>query len=142
MNFLLLQMTSNLVNFTSATTELEVNNNNDNGKAGKLESLGSHSPSASTTSTASTTEIDDIEPHSIYSLNDTCKIVVNSPEEWLCVARLPLDFTQTEFESLLQDYGPVQQCFLIHSEISGKLTKCRKDRQKLSRIDIDRRRST
>ena len=125
-------MTSNLVNFTSATTE-EVNNNND---GGKLEScsggigktaLESHSPasSAASSSAASTTsspEIEDIEPHSIYSLNDTCKIVVSSPEEWLCVARLPLDFTQTEFESLLQDYGPVQQCFLIHSDISGRLT--------------------
>ena len=108
-------MTSNLVNFTSSSgplasvaseaVEAEVNNNNnDNGKC----LVASEQPH------------EDIPEHSIYTLNQDRKIIVSSPEEWLCVARLPLDFTQTEFESLLTDYGPVQQCFLIHSEISGK----------------------
>ena len=106
-------MTSNLVNFTSGplasvaseAVEAEVNNNNDNGKCLVASEQQPH---------------EDIPEHSIYTLNQDRKIIVSSPEEWLCVARLPLDFTQTEFESLLTDYGPVQQCFLIHSEISGK----------------------
>ena len=32
---------------------------------------------------------------------------------------MPRDFTQTELESLLDEFGPIHQCFLIHSEISG-----------------------
>ena len=56
---------------------------------------------------------------SVYSLNDTFRIKVTSAEEWLCVARMPRDFTQTELESLLDEFGPIHQCFLIHSEISG-----------------------
>ena len=107
-------MTSNLVNFTSGplasvaseAVEAEVNNNNnDNGKCLVASEQQPH---------------EDIPEHSIYTLNQDRKIIVSSPEEWLCVARLPLDFTQTEFESLLQDFGPLHTCFLIHSEISGK----------------------
>jgi len=49
------------------------------------------------------------------------QIKVASAEDWLCLARMPQDFTQTEFESLLNEFGPIQQCFLIHSEISGDL---------------------
>ena len=118
-NFLLyLQMTSNLVNFTSCSTSgssaseaSEVNNNNDKFT---LET------SLSSSKDDEHNEEPTIQPsHSVYTLNDDRRILVNSPEEWLCVARLPLDFTQTEFESLLQDFGPLHTCFLIHSEISG-----------------------
>ena len=119
-NFLLyLQMTSNLVNFTSCSTSgssaseaSEVNNNNDKFT---LET------SLSSSKDDEHNEEPTIQPsHSVYTLNDDRRILVSSPEEWLCVARLPLDFTQTEFESLLQDFGPLHTCFLIHSEISGR----------------------
>ena len=123
-NFLLyLQMTSNLVNFTSCSTSgssastseaAEVNNNN-NDKCTLETSFSSRKDDEHN-------EEPTIQPqsHSVYTLNDDRRILVHSPEEWLCVARLPLDFTQTEFESLLQDFGPLHTCFLIHSEISGR----------------------
>ena len=57
---------------------------------------------------------------SIYSLNEALRLTVTFTEEWLCVARMPLDFTKAEFDNLLSNYGPVSQSFLIHSETSGK----------------------
>ena len=57
---------------------------------------------------------------SIYCLNDKFRLTVTCPEEWLCVARMPMDFSKAEFEDLVQGYGPVSQSFLIHSETSGK----------------------
>ena len=127
-------MTSNLVSM-DISSDQEVNNNNQE-KAGGCSSVGidpalkvfnrkeaavaagkqscSPGPASSTCSTSSSS-------CSVYSLNDTFRIKVSSAEEWLCVARMPRDFTQTEFESLLDEFGPIQQCFLIHSEISGDL---------------------
>ena len=110
-------MTSNLV---SMDISEEVNNNNEEkaGCSGINPGLGgvfnrkeacSDEPQNSSINPAA----------SVYSLNDTFRIKVTSVEEWLCVARMPRDFTQTEFESLLDEFGPIQQCFLIHSEISG-----------------------
>lgn len=91
----------------------EVNNNNKEDKPTPQEDLvEEESPS---------TKEEDLEQTTIYSLNDTFRIKVTSAEEWLCVARMPRDFTQTEFQELLEEFGPIQQCFLIHSEISGWL---------------------
>ena len=113
-------MTSNLV---SMDISEEVNNNNEE-KAGcsginpgpggvfnRKEACSDEPQNSSSSNPAA----------SVYSLNDTFRIKVSSAEEWLCVARMPRDFTQTEFESLLDEFGPIQQCFLIHSEISGDL---------------------
>ncbi len=94
------------------------------------------SSSSSSTSAASTAEAESaspvtaatsvtsgvpavVEESSVYVLNDSFRLTVSGPEEWLCVARLPMDFTQNEFVSLLETYGPIEQCFLIHSEITG-----------------------
>ena len=98
------KMTSNLVSMDISPLSQEVNNNNQD-------------KSVVTQTEESTTKED---CSSLYSLNDTFRIKVTSPEEWLCVARMPRDFSQTEFESLLDDFGPIQQCFLIHSDISGR----------------------
>jgi len=72
-------------------------------------SIGGESSSSNNESTLS----------SIYSLNEALRLTVTYTEEWLCVARMPLDFTKAEFDKLLSEYGPVSQSFLIHSETSG-----------------------
>ena len=125
-------MTSNLVSM-DISSDQEVNNNNQE-KAGcssvgidpslqvfnrkEADDQSYCSPGPGQVSTCSSTSSNSC---SVYSLNDTFRIKVSSAEEWLCVARMPRDFTQTEFESLLDEFGPIQQCFLIHSEISGDL---------------------
>ena len=39
---------------------------------------------------------------------------------WLCVTRLPLDMTETQFYVLMSMYGPVDTCFLMASIVTGK----------------------
>jgi len=86
----------------------EVNNNNDEGLKFDLKAK----------------VLDDGEEDAtVYSLSDTVRLTVSSPEEWLCVSRMPLDFTQSEFQELMQEYGPMDQYFLIHSETSGMHTQ-------------------
>jgi hypothetical protein len=48
------------------------------------------------------------------------RIVVDGPEEWLCVARLPLDMEQEEFRDLLAEFGRVEEAFLVMSTKTGK----------------------
>ena len=106
-------MTSNLV---SMDISEEVNNNNQEkaGCSGIVPVLFNRNEDDSSNGCQAAS------PASVYSLNDTFRIKVASAEEWLCVARMPRDFTQTEFESLLNEFGPIHKCFLIHSEISGE----------------------
>ena len=110
-------MTSNLVSM-DISSDQEVNNNNQE-KAGcssvgidpslqvfnRKEAAAADdqsycSPGPGQVSTCSPTSSNSC---SVYSLNDTFRIKVSSAEEWLCVARMPRDFTQTEFESLLDE---------------------------------------
>jgi len=46
-------------------------------------------------------------------------ITVTDPEEWLCVAKLPLDITEDEFWDLLAEFGGVKESFLMNSERTG-----------------------
>ena len=48
-------------------------------------------------------------------------VIVTDAEEWLCVAKLPLDTTQEEFTELLAQFGPVKRTILIRSRKTGKL---------------------
>ena len=122
-------MTSNLV---SMDLSEEVNNNNQDKSVNKSELvLNNLSCSSSLSGSSDTSETkDDFKDDSedsdskedtfaSYILNENFRIKVSQSEEWLCVARMPRDFSQTEFEKLLQEFGPIQQCFLIHSEITG-----------------------
>ena len=47
-------------------------------------------------------------------------ITVTDPEEWLCVAKLPLDITEDEFWDLLAEFGGVKESFLMNSERTGE----------------------
>jgi len=46
-------------------------------------------------------------------------ITVTDPEQWLCVAKLPLDLTEDEFYDLLAEFGGVKESFLMVSEKTG-----------------------
>ena len=124
-------MTTNLVNMDLSQ---EVNNNNQDKSEDVLMTSSFCSTASPESAISSLTCSEDLvketeeisngieQPNVTYTLNQNFQIKVNSPEEWLCVARMPVDFTQTEFQTLLKDFGKIQQCFLIHSEITGKQT--------------------
>ena len=127
-------MTSNLVSMDISSEEVNNNNQEKAGFSGAIEpalvfnrkeaTTGGGDTSARTVPAAAIVSLSGPSPTaSVYSLNDTFRIKVTSAEEWLCVARMPRDFTQTELESLLDEFGPIQQCFLIHSELSGNFFK-------------------
>ena len=40
--------------------------------------------------------------------------------QWLCVARLPGDFTRAELLELVEEYGAVEETHMIHSEKTGE----------------------
>ena len=52
---------------------------------------------------------------------EEASVIVTDAEEWLCVAKLPLDTTQEEFTELLAQFGPVKRTILIRSRKTGKL---------------------
>ena len=54
-------------------------------------------------------------------VEEGASIIVTDDEEWLCVAKLPLDTTQEEFTELLAQFGPVKRTILIRSRKTGKL---------------------
>ena len=47
-------------------------------------------------------------------------ITVTEPEQWLCVAKLPLDTTEAELLQLLAEFGHVTESFLMVSEKNGE----------------------
>ena len=53
-------------------------------------------------------------------VEEEASIIVTDAEEWLCVAKLPLDTTQEEFTELLAQFGPVKRTILIRSRKTGK----------------------
>ena len=50
-------------------------------------------------------------------------VCVGSSDGWLCVAKLPLDYTDHQFAMLAGAYGKVKECFLMVSEKTGKAHK-------------------
>ena len=47
-------------------------------------------------------------------------VCVGSSDGWLCVAKLPLDYTDHQFAMLAGAYGKFKECFLMISEKTGK----------------------
>lgn len=47
------------------------------------------------------------------------KLVVTGPEDWLCVAKLPLDITDHEFCEILSEFGKVKESFLMVTRKTG-----------------------
>ena len=65
-------------------------------------------------------EEEEEDPVSAYVLNADRKILVESAEQWLCIGRLPRDFTEDELLELVEEYGQVEETLMIHSEKTGK----------------------
>ena len=47
-------------------------------------------------------------------------VTVTDPEEWICVAKLPLETSQQDFQDLLGEFGSVKECFLQKSNKTGE----------------------
>ena len=67
----------------------------------------------------------EMEAATVYScgslrLSVTAATPSTSAAQWLCVARLPKDFTRAELVELVEEYGPVEETHMIHSEKTGK----------------------
>ena len=52
--------------------------------------------------------------------NKEVSVCVGSSDQWLCIARLPLEFSEDEFTSLVSNYGRVKASFLVCSETTGE----------------------
>ena len=50
----------------------------------------------------------------------TAAVTPSAAAQWLCVARLPRDFTRAELLELVEEYGAVEDTHMIHSEKTGK----------------------
>ena len=47
-------------------------------------------------------------------------ITVTEPEQWLCVAKLPPDTSEQEFREILQDFGKLEDSFLMAGLKNGQ----------------------
>jgi len=56
----------------------------------------------------------------VFVKNKEVSVCVGSSDQWVCVARLPLDLSDSEFTTLVSGYGKVRSCFLMCSEKTGE----------------------
>uniref|UniRef100_A0A0K2U9B3 RRM domain-containing protein n=1 Tax=Lepeophtheirus salmonis TaxID=72036 RepID=A0A0K2U9B3_LEPSM len=65
---------------------------------------------------------DDIkeERMSTYVLNESFKVNVTGSEQWLCLAKLPMDLEEEEFENICSEFGGMKGYHLIRSDLTGK----------------------
>lgn len=57
----------------------------------------------------------------VFILNKEVSVCIGSSDGWLCVAKLPLDYTDDQFMQLAESYGRVKEAFLMISELTGTL---------------------
>ncbi|XP_069783542.1 ribonucleoprotein PTB-binding 1 isoform X2 [Narcine bancroftii] len=51
--------------------------------------------------------------------NREISVQLQPTDALLCIANLPLSFTQQQFEELVRPFGNLERCFLVYSEITG-----------------------
>ncbi|TRY74489.1 hypothetical protein TCAL_15657 [Tigriopus californicus] len=56
----------------------------------------------------------------VFILNKEVSVCIGSSDGWLCVAKLPLDYTDDQFMQLAESYGRVKEAFLMISELTGE----------------------
>ena len=59
--------------------------------------------------------------HTVFVRSKDVSVCVGSSDGWLCVAKLPLDYTDLNFAMLAGAYGKVKESFLMVSEKTGEL---------------------
>ena len=55
----------------------------------------------------------------VFVKNKEVSVCVGNSDGWLCVAKLPLTYTDDDFVNLAGAYGKVREAFLMISEKSG-----------------------
>ena len=55
----------------------------------------------------------------VFVKNTEVSVCVGSSDGWLCVAKMPLDFSEDQFLALAGAYGKVKEAFLMISEVTG-----------------------
>jgi hypothetical protein len=58
-----------------------------------------------------------------FTESGSVSVTVSSKEQWLCVGRLPRTFTNDEFLQLVEEYGPVDETHMIHSDKTGRINQ-------------------
>ena len=58
--------------------------------------------------------------HTVFVRSKDVSVCVGSSDGWLCVAKLPLDYTDLNFAMLAGAYGKVKESFLMVSEKTGE----------------------
>nr|XP_015204734.1 PREDICTED: ribonucleoprotein PTB-binding 1 isoform X2 [Lepisosteus oculatus] len=62
-----------------------------------------------------------IKEYHQYSLRDRdISVQLQPTDALLCIANLPLSFTQQQFEELVRPFGNLERCFLVYSESTGQ----------------------
>lgn len=56
----------------------------------------------------------------VFVKNKEVSVCVGNSDGWLCVAKLPLDFSDEQFLQLAGAYGKVKEAFLMISEVTGE----------------------
>lgn len=59
----------------------------------------------------------------VFVKNKAVSVCVGSSDGWLCVAKLPLDFSEDQFINLAGAYGKVKEAFLMVSEEIGEVKR-------------------
>ena len=98
-------------------------NNNVLGSSACMGAEVAASPEASTASTEMAKA--EAAAATVYSCGSvrvsvTAAVTPSAAAQWLCVARLPRDFTRAELLELVEEYGAVEETHMIHSEKTGK----------------------
>ena len=106
----------------------EVNNNvyaarGDDGHAASLPPPPApthlHTPTSSEELEKTTEAAPEAAAATVYCCGSV-RLSVSARAQWLCVARLPRDFTREELIELVEEYGAVEETHMIHSETTGK----------------------
>jgi hypothetical protein len=58
--------------------------------------------------------------HNVFVKNKEVSVCVGNSDGWLCVAKLPLEYTEHQFAMLAGAYGKVKESFLMISERTGE----------------------
>jgi len=56
----------------------------------------------------------------VFVKNKEVSVCVGSSDQWVCIARLPLNLSDDQFQSLVAAYGKVKSSFLMISERTGE----------------------
>ena len=60
----------------------------------------------------------------VFVKNKEVSVCVGGSDGWLCLAKLPLEYSEQDFLNLTGSYGKVKEAFLMLSELTGKCCQC------------------